>query len=154
MPPTTHRVRARFATSRPSSPQKRSFSRDELDAFIEGHAYSCFGAGFERAAAHTRTPSLPNGKLRLIDEIAEFDPNGGPWGRGYLRATAAVPKDMWFYDGHFKNDPCMPGTLMADAATQALSFAMAAYGFTIETRWLAIRAGARRYGALRLPRVR
>ncbi len=43
-----------------------------------------------------------------------------------------MPKDAWFYDGHFKNDPCMPGTLMADAATQALSFAMAAYGFTIE----------------------
>nr|WP_275691602.1 beta-ketoacyl synthase N-terminal-like domain-containing protein [Mycolicibacterium sphagni] len=112
--------------------QKRSFSRDELDSFVEGHAFQCFGAGFERAAAHTRTPSLPKGKLRLIDEIAEFDPNGGPWGRGYLRATAAVPKDMWFYDGHFKNDPCMPGTLMADAATQALSFAVAAYGFTIE----------------------
>ncbi len=112
--------------------QKRSFGRDDLDAFTQGHAYRCFGAGFERAAAHTRTPSLPTGKLRLIDEIAEFDPTGGPWGRGYLRATAAVPKDMWFYDGHFKNDPCMPGTLMADAATQALSFAMAAYGFTIE----------------------
>lgn len=112
--------------------QKRSFNRDDLDAFVDGHAFRCFGAGFERAAAHTRTPSLPKGKLRLIEEIAEFDPNGGPWGRGYLRATAAVPKDMWFYDGHFKNDPCMPGTLMADAATQALSFAMAAYGFTIE----------------------
>ncbi|TDO09205.1 FabA-like protein [Mycobacterium sp. BK086] len=112
--------------------QKRSFTREDLEAFTDGHAYSCFGAGFERAAAHTRTPSLPKGKLRLIDEIAEFDPTGGPWGRGYLRATAAVPKDMWFYDGHFKNDPCMPGTLMADAATQALSFAMAAYGFTIE----------------------
>ncbi|PND54886.1 beta keto-acyl synthase [Mycobacterium sp. ENV421] len=112
--------------------QKRSFTREDVEAFTEGHAYRCFGPGFERAAAHTRTPSLPKGKLRLIDEIAEFDPNGGPWGRGYLRATAAVPKDMWFYDGHFKNDPCMPGTLMADAATQALSFAMAAYGFSIE----------------------
>jgi acyl transferase domain-containing protein/3-hydroxymyristoyl/3-hydroxydecanoyl-(acyl carrier protein) dehydratase len=112
--------------------QKRSFTKEDVEAFTEGHAYRCFGPGFERAAAHTRTPSLPKGKLRLIDEIAEFDPNGGPWGRGYLRATAAVPKDMWFYDGHFKNDPCMPGTLMADAATQALSFAMAAYGFSIE----------------------
>ncbi|WP_218894935.1 hotdog family protein [Mycolicibacterium vinylchloridicum] len=112
--------------------QKRSFTREDVEAFTDGHAYRCFGSGFERAAAHTRTPSLPKGKLRLIDEIAEFDPNGGPWGRGYPRASAAVPKDMWFYDGHFKNDPCMPGTLMADAATQALSFAMAAYGFTIE----------------------
>ena len=68
----------------------------------------------------------------MFDEIAEFDPEGGPWGRGYLRARAHVPADSWFYSGHFKNDPCMPGTLMADAATQALSFAMAAYGFTIE----------------------
>jgi hypothetical protein len=42
-----------------------------------------------------------------------------------------VPADEWFYEGHFNNDPCMPGTLMADAATQALSFTMAAMGFTI-----------------------
>ncbi|MFY1599785.1 hypothetical protein [Micromonospora sp. WMMD737] len=111
---------------------KRSFDRDDLDAYIRGHAFTCFGPGFERAAAHTRTPATPGGRLRLLDEVAEFDPEGGPWGRGYLRATAAVPTDAWFYDGHFKNDPCMPGTLMADAATQALSFAMAAYGFTIE----------------------
>ena len=116
----------------PQVTTKRSFSADELTAYVEGHAYTCFGEGFERAAAHSRTPSLPKGPLRLFDEIAEFDPEGGPWGRGYLRARAHVPADSWFYNGHFKNDPCMPGTLMADAATQALSFAMAAYGFTIE----------------------
>ena len=116
----------------PRVSQKRSFDRAALDAFTGGNAYACFGTGFEMAAAHTRTPSTPSGQLRLIDEVAEFDPDGGPWGRGYLRATAAVPKDAWFYDGHFKNDPCMPGTLMADAATQALSITMAAYGFTIE----------------------
>ncbi|MGB3484680.1 MAG: beta-ketoacyl synthase N-terminal-like domain-containing protein [Mycobacterium sp.] len=116
----------------PCVTEKRSFDRSDLDAFVEGHAFACFGAGFERAAAHTRTPATPGGRLRLLDEVAEFEPEGGPWGRGYLRATAAVPRDAWFYDGHFKNDPCMPGTLMADAATQALSFAMAAYGFTIE----------------------
>lgn len=116
----------------PCVTEKRAFDRADLDAFIEGHAFACFGPGFEGAAAHTRTPSTPGGRLRLLDKVAEFDPVGGPWGRGYLRATAAVPTDAWFYDGHFKNDPCMPGTLMADAATQALSFAMAAYGFTIE----------------------
>ncbi|MGY4711372.1 beta-ketoacyl synthase N-terminal-like domain-containing protein [Mycolicibacterium sp. CBM1] len=116
----------------PRVTQKRSFDRADVDAFTDGHAFACFGPGFERAAAHSRTPKTPRGKLRLIDEVAEFQPDGGPWGRGYLRATAEVPRDAWFYDGHFKNDPCMPGTLMADAATQALSFAMAAYGFTIE----------------------
>ncbi|MEI7518439.1 MAG: hypothetical protein WCJ98_08155, partial [Mycobacteriaceae bacterium] len=116
----------------PRVTQKRSLDRAELDAFTDGHAFACFGTGFERAAAHTRTPATPGGRLRLIDEVVSFEPNGGPWGLGYLRATTAVPKDAWFYDGHFKNDPCMPGTLMADAATQALSITMAAYGFTIE----------------------
>lgn len=116
----------------PRVTHRRSFNRADLDAFTAGNAFACFGSGFEMAAAHTRTPTTPSGQLRLIDEVAEFDPDGGPWGRGYLRATAAVPTDAWFYDGHFKNDPCMPGTLMADAATQALSFTMAAYGFTIE----------------------
>ncbi|OAN37617.1 beta-ketoacyl synthase N-terminal-like domain-containing protein [Mycolicibacterium iranicum] len=116
----------------PCVTQKRSFDSADLDAFVAGNAFSCFGSGFEMAAAHSRTPTLPGGRLRLFDEIADFDPAGGPWRRGYLRARAVVPTDAWFYHGHFKNDPCMPGTLMADAATQALSFAMAAYGFTID----------------------
>lgn len=116
----------------PQLSTKRSFSASEVAAWVEGDAWTCFGDGFERTACHTRTPNTPDGRLRLIDHVPSFEPQGGPWGRGYLRAEAHVPADAWFYDGHFKNDPCMPGTLMADAATQALSFAMGAMGFTIE----------------------
>lgn len=110
---------------------KRSFDHDDVSAWIAGDAHRCFGEGFDRADCHTRTPNIPDGRLRLIDTVPVFEPQGGPWGRGYLRAEAHVPADTWFYDGHFKNDPCMPGTLMADAATQALSFAMGAMGFTL-----------------------
>ncbi|MFM8330731.1 MAG: hypothetical protein ACKN9T_03490, partial [Candidatus Methylumidiphilus sp.] len=110
---------------------RRRFDAEAVAAFAAGDAYACFGAGFEMAAAHQRTPGIPAGRLKLIDEVAEFAPGGGPWGRGYLRARARVDTDAWFYRGHFKNDPCMPGTLMADAATQALAFAMAAMGFTL-----------------------
>jgi len=110
---------------------KRSFSKREVQHWVDGDAHLCFGEGFELAACHTRTPTLPGGRLKLIDHVPVFDPEGGPWGRGYLRAESHVPVDAWFYQGHFKNDPCMPGTLMADAATQALSFSMAAMGFTI-----------------------
>lgn len=116
----------------PNPTAKRSFSGDELAAFAAGNAYACFGAGFENAAAHQRTPTIPTGRMALIDCVAEFDPHGGPWGRGYLRAEAHVPPDAWFYGGHFLNDPCMPGTLMADAAVQSLSVAMAAMGFTVD----------------------
>ncbi|NNF11643.1 MAG: beta keto-acyl synthase [Gemmatimonadetes bacterium] len=110
---------------------KLSFSEEDVAHWVEGRADLCFGEGFERAAVHTRTPTIPGGRLKLIDHVPEYDPRGGPWGRGYLRAEAQVPVDAWFYEGHFKNDPCMPGTLMADAATQALSFTMAAMGFTV-----------------------
>lgn len=111
---------------------KRAFTPQDVDAFAEGAAYRCFGEGFEMAAAHVRTPSIPSGRLKLIDSVDVFEPQGGPWNRGYLRARTHVPKDAWFYAGHFKDDPCMPGTLMADAATQALAFTMAAYGLTID----------------------
>jgi acyl transferase domain-containing protein/3-hydroxymyristoyl/3-hydroxydecanoyl-(acyl carrier protein) dehydratase len=116
----------------PRASRKRRFDRVEVQAFAEGRAYRCFGDGFEMAAAHVRTPKIPDGRLKLIDQVVTFEPEGGPWGRGYLKARADVAPDAWFYEGHFKNDPCMPGTLMADAAVQVLSFAMAAYGFTID----------------------
>jgi acyl transferase domain-containing protein/3-hydroxymyristoyl/3-hydroxydecanoyl-(acyl carrier protein) dehydratase len=118
------------ASLRPST--RRAFSAAEVAAFAAGDALTCFGQGFEAAAAHQRTPKLPDGRMRLIDEVTRFEPEGGPKGLGYLEAVAEVPVDAWFYDGHFLNDPCMPGTLMADAAVQALAFLMAALGMTVK----------------------
>jgi 3-hydroxymyristoyl/3-hydroxydecanoyl-(acyl carrier protein) dehydratase len=43
----------------------------------------------------------------------------------------AIAPDLWFFEGHFKNDPCMPGTLMLEGAVQALAFFMAALGCTV-----------------------
>jgi len=116
----------------PCCTEKRAFTREDVAAFADGDAFTCFGSGFEMAAAHQRTPSIPSGKMQLIDRVDAFDPTGGPWGRGHLKAGFHVPVDAWYYDGHFKNDPCMPGTLMAEAATQALQFHMAALGFSID----------------------
>jgi 3-hydroxymyristoyl/3-hydroxydecanoyl-(acyl carrier protein) dehydratase len=41
----------------------------------------------------------------LLDEVTALDATGGPWGRGYLRAVKAIAPDLWFFEGHFKNDP-------------------------------------------------
>jgi acyl transferase domain-containing protein/3-hydroxymyristoyl/3-hydroxydecanoyl-(acyl carrier protein) dehydratase len=116
----------------PRASKRGSFSAEALDAFHAGDAHACFGEGFERASAHQRSPKPPSGRLRMIDAVEAFEPQGGPWKRGYLRATAAAPKDAWFYDGHFHNDPCMPGTLMAEAAVQAVELFMVAAGLTVE----------------------
>ncbi len=110
----------------------RAFDARRIDAFRRGKAFECFGEGFEACAAHSRPPRLPDGNLALFDEVTEFDVTGGPWKRGYLKARAFTSRDAWFYQGHFHEDPCMPGTLMAEAAVQALEFYAAAAGMTIE----------------------
>lgn len=119
-----------FTPQRVSS--RRKFSKEEVTAFRHGDAWTCFGEGFELCAAHSNPPHIPTGKLALFDEVIAFDPAGGPWKRGYLRARAATPASSWFFDGHFHKDPCMPGTLMAEAAVQTLEFYAAAVGLTVE----------------------
>ncbi|MEE9417167.1 MAG: beta-ketoacyl synthase N-terminal-like domain-containing protein, partial [Acidimicrobiales bacterium] len=109
---------------------KSSFSNEEVVAFSEGRACECFGQGYEWAETHTRTPTIQNGKQLFIDEVTDFDPTGGPWGRGFLRGEAAIDDDEWFFDGHFKNDPCMPGNFMVEACIEAMSFYLAALGYT------------------------
>jgi len=47
-----------------------------------------------------------------------------------MRCETAIADDAWFFDGHFKNDPCMPGNFMVEACIEALSFYLAAMGFT------------------------
>ena len=111
--------------------EKGRFDRADLEAFARGDAFGCFGAGFEIARTHTRSPRIPEGRMLLQDRVTDLDPSGGPWGRGYLRAELDVKPDLWFFDGHFKNDPCMPGTLMFDGCLQAMSFYLAALGFTL-----------------------
>jgi PfaB family protein len=111
---------------------KRRFSAAELDAFVAGRARLCFGPGFERADTHTRTPTLQGGRMRLLDEVTDFDPGGGAWKRGYLRARLSLSPDQWFFAGHFKDDPCMPGTLMFEGGLQAMAIYLTALGFTLD----------------------
>jgi len=110
---------------------RRAFDRAHLEAFAAGDAYGCFGPGFEFAKTHTRSPSIGGGRMLLQDRVTAFDAAGGPWRRGYLRAELDIRPQQWFFDGHFKNDPCMPGTLMFEGCLQMLGFYLAACGFTL-----------------------
>jgi 3-hydroxymyristoyl/3-hydroxydecanoyl-(acyl carrier protein) dehydratase/malonyl CoA-acyl carrier protein transacylase len=110
---------------------RSAFGSDALHALAQGRPDECFGPGWEATRAHVRTPRIGSGRLRLLNEIPAFDPSGGPWGRGYLRAETAISPDDWYFDGHFHNDPCMPGTLMSEGCMQAVSFYLAARGYTI-----------------------
>ncbi|MFT7598660.1 MAG: acyl transferase domain-containing protein, partial [Acidimicrobiales bacterium] len=109
---------------------KSSFSQSDVIAFSEGRIVDCFGPAFSWAQTHTRTPKIQSGDQLFIDEVTIFDPTGGTWGRGFMRCETVITDDAWFFDGHFKNDPCMPGNFMVEACVEALSFYLAAMGFT------------------------
>lgn len=108
------------------------FDEAKVKAFAQGDLFGCFGAGFERAQSHTDSPAIQDGDLNFIDRIEALDPLGGPWGRGYARAVTDIHPNNWFFKGHFKNDPCMPGTLMFEGCLQLMAFYLAALGHTLE----------------------
>ncbi|WP_405163031.1 polyketide synthase dehydratase domain-containing protein [Nocardia sp. NBC_01499] len=122
---------------RPSDPpvvrgETRPFGPDEVSAFSAGRLADCFGPALAKAGAHVRTPRLMHPGLELFSTITEFDPNGGPHGRGYLRAELPIAPDSWFFKGHFANDPCMPGTLMLEGCLQTMAFYLTALGHTLD----------------------
>jgi acyl transferase domain-containing protein/3-hydroxymyristoyl/3-hydroxydecanoyl-(acyl carrier protein) dehydratase len=110
----------------------RSYSPEKFRAAARGDAYACFADGFEVSAAQQRPPSFAGEKILLVDSIAELDFSGGPWRRGYLRAEYKVTPDHWLFECHFKDDPCLPGTLMFEAALQCAAFYLMALGYTLE----------------------
>ena len=116
----------------PRATPKPSCSREEVIAFSEGRVRDAFGPSHVRADTHTLTPRIASGPMRLIDIIEAVEIGGGPWGRGYLRAVLDLHEDDWFFKGHFKNDPCMPGTLMFEGCLQAMAVYLAACGFTLD----------------------
>ncbi len=118
--------------STPSQTSRTSLDRADLEAMAAGEIWHTFGHGFEIAASHTRTPSISAGDMLFVDEVTQLDFTGGPWGRGYLRAVAHVNPETWYFGGHFKNDPCMPGTLMYEATMQTMAIYMTALGMTLE----------------------
>ncbi|WP_320773308.1 hypothetical protein [Streptomyces sp. CRN 30] len=113
-------------------PAAAAFGPEEVRAFAAGRPADCFGPGWDVTRAHVRTPSPGEGRLWLLDEVTSLDPTGGPWGRGYLCAETEVRADDWFFEGHFHEDPCMPGTLMFEGCVQAMAFYLAALGFTLD----------------------
>ncbi len=112
--------------------ERAAFTEQQVIAFSEGRVVECFGAAFRAAETHVRTPAIARGRMLFFQDVVTFDPAGGPWGRGYLRADDHLTPDKWFFAGHFKNDPCMPGTMMYEGCLQTMAFYMAALGYTLD----------------------
>ena len=115
----------------PATTDRRALSADQVELLREGDLSAALGDAFWQAQTHTRTPSIGRDHFAMFQRIDSFEPEGGPWGRGYLRATHEVRPDDWFFDGHFER-PRMPGTLMLEGCLDTLAFVLTANGFTLD----------------------
>ena len=92
------------------SERRSDFSYEDLLSCGRGEL---FGAG---------NAQLPLPPLLMFDKITEITDNGGPAGKGCVRAELEVKPELWFFGCHFKNDPVMPGCLGLDSLWQMLGF--------------------------------
>jgi PfaB family protein len=76
-----------------------------------------------RSLPYPESAPFPEKKLRMIDRIELFVPDGGPKGLGYIRGTKEVNPDEWFFTAHFYQDPVTPGSLGLESFLQLVKFA-------------------------------
>lgn len=66
---------------------------------------------------------FPDVKLRMLDHIDAYIPDGGPQGLGFLRASKTVDPKEWFFEAHFYQDPVCPGSLGLESFIQLIKYA-------------------------------
>ena len=99
------------------------------------------GRGSSSARAHVRTPRLQGGRAAADRRGDRARSGGRPLATRLPARTHGRPADDWFFEGHFKNDPCMPGTLMFEAAPAgACRSTWPPLGLHARARRLALRA--------------
>ncbi len=92
--------------------QERKNAYDYEDLLKSGRG-ELFGPGYAQ---------LPMPPMLMFDRITQIDSEGGPYGKGQVRAELDVNPDLWFFKCHFKGDPVMPGCLGLDALWQMTGF--------------------------------
>ena len=86
------------------------YDRDDLLACARGQM---FGPG---------NAQLPSPPMLMMDRINEITPDGGKYGKGWIRAEMDIDPSLWFFQCHLLNDPVMPGSLGVDALWQLVGF--------------------------------
>ncbi len=90
--------------------RRSSFDKDDLLACGRGEL---FGPG---------NAQLPLPPMLMFDRITQISEDGGPHGKGMVRAEFDIRPDHWFFPCHFQGNPIMPGCLGLDAMWQLTGF--------------------------------
>ncbi|MFC1744134.1 beta-ketoacyl synthase N-terminal-like domain-containing protein [Candidatus Riflebacteria bacterium] len=79
-----------------------------------------------------REVKMPLYPLNFLDEIVEFLPTGGRWGKGYVKAIKKVNPHEWIFYSHFYMDPVVPGSYSLEAMGQLLEYFMLAENMDVQ----------------------
>jgi len=70
-----------------------------------------------------RQAPFPGPRMRMIDRVEAYIPDGGPRGLGLVVGRIAVDPAFWFFKAHFYQDPVWPGSLGLESFLQLLKYA-------------------------------
>ncbi len=112
---------------------KTQFRREELLALSTGHPEVCFGPHYAQPG---RNPSLKTAPEQFLmhDRITLVDRTGGDWGCGLVLSEKDLAPDHWYFPCHFKDDPVLAGSLMAEGCVQLMQFFMLDLGLQTRTQ--------------------
>jgi PfaB family protein len=79
-----------------------------------------------QSLAYPAEPPFPDSRWRMVDQIDELLPDGGPHGLGMVRGSGSIDPEAWFFKAHFQGDPVCPGSLGLEAVLQLLKTSAAA----------------------------
>lgn len=102
--------------------QKTAFSQADLQQFNQGNFAACFGEGYGRNPQEAGYNFFSPSMIQMLDRITSVDVKGGAWGLGLLTAEKDLTPDAWYFNCHFKDDFCIPGTLVGEGCGQLLAF--------------------------------
>ena len=106
--------------------RKSFFSHDEIMQCSHG---KLFGPDCGR---------LPLSNMLMLDRIVQISADEGDYGKGRVVGELDLSPNQWFFKGHFKDDPIMPGSLGLDALWQALGFFLSWTGYQGKGRALGV----------------
>jgi PfaB family protein len=112
---------------------KVSFHEQDLLRLGAGDLAACFGESYGESQRHNPSLRSPSSAFRMLDRILAVNPNGGAWGLGMLVAEKDLHPEHWYFNCHFKDDYCMPGTVIAEGANQLLQFYGLFLGLQVRT---------------------
>ena len=104
----------------PARTGRTSLTTADLDALAEGRIADVFGEGHRQPPGCNSSLRLPDGRLRMADEVTLLDRTGGPHGLGRIEAVKRLDPDGWYFTSHFPDDPVLAGSLVAEGAVQLL----------------------------------